>query len=645
MVLIFKFIFLKVIIEIGALHIGVVIVAVETLIESQQTILIVDDDVDLASNLKDILEDEGYNIVVANNGESALLLCREGALNLVIADIKLPDISGVDLTTQIGAICPSAEVIIVTGYASIDTAIAAVRLRNVISYMTKPLEMRNVLTLVKQVMARQAAQESERKVEQLYRLLAENVVDVIWTADLDLNLTYVSPSVLQQLGYNQAEALKLSLGDIVPVDSLGVLKQTINKWISTAVSESHDAYYIGESQNIKKDGSRLWTESRIRFMQQTEYQPAYLLGVTRDISRRRRVMEELQESRNRLARAEEIAHLGNWELDIAAGQMVWSDEIFRIFGLPLRQANKTFEDFLAVVHPDDRKLVERSVEDATARTKPFNCDHRIVRSDGSIRFVHEQGVVTLNNKGEPLRMLSTVGDITERIQIEEELRLLSNRLVQIQEEERQNIAHELHDQVGQVLTVLKLNLDRAIQQCSPEVQKQLSSGVNNISELISIVRNLSLNLRPAMLDDLGLLPTLFWYFERYSTQTGIKVDFKHNNLDRRFSPEITLAAYRIIQEGLTNAARYSGVTEISVRAWGTSDLISITVEDKGMGFNPEAIDPRKSSGLHGIRERVRLLNGTMSIESNPGKGTVLVAELPIKEARQKGKNNDRNRNR
>lgn len=605
----------------------------------QQTILIVDDDVDLASNLRDILQEEGYQVEVANNGESALLVCREGTLNLIIADIKLPDISGVELTQQIEAVCPSAEVIIITGYASIDSAIAAVKQRNVIGYQMKPLEMRPMLALVKQVMERQQAQQVARESEQLYRLLAENVIDVIWTTDLNLNITYISPSILQLTGHTPEEAARMSLANIVPSEFLGTFKQTVAQWLADTSADRGKTpiTYFAESEDIRKDGSRIWTESRVRFMPETEDKAAYLLGVTRDITQRKKSIEELRRSQARLAEAEKIAHLGHWDWNIVTNELIWSDEIFRIFGLTPQQFGATYDAFLKYIHQDDRESVERAVNDAINLKSPYSIDHRVVLPDGTSRFVHEQGAVTFDKQGKPVRMLGVVYDITERKQIEEELRQLSQRLVQVQEEERRSIALELHDQVGQSLTVLKLILDQVKQSCAPEVKSRLDDGVATITDLITTVRNMSLNLRPAMLDDLGLLPTLFWYFDRYTSQTNINIDFKHNGIDRRFPSETTVAAYRIVQEALTNVARYAGVKQVTVRAWATPDTITLRIEDKGKGFNPETIDARTSSGLLGMQERVRLLGGILTIESSPGAGTILIASLPVHDEKKKKK--------
>jgi signal transduction histidine kinase len=145
------------------------------------------------------------------------------------------------------------------------------------------------------------------------------------------------------------------------------------------------------------------------------------------------------------------------------------------------------------------------------------------------------------------------------------------------------------------------------------------------------VRNLSLDLRPTMLDDLGLLPALLWHCGRYTDQTGVHVDLRHTNLEgQRFRPEVETAAYRIAQEALTNVARHAGVDNVTVRLWIEQDTLSVQVIDQGAGFDPD--DPLisdTSSGLVGMRERAVLLGGELTIESAPGAGTCLTAKLPL----------------
>ncbi len=209
------------------------------------------------------------------------------------------------------------------------------------------------------------------------------------------------------------------------------------------------------------------------------------------------------------------------------------------------------------------------------------------------------------------------------IQTVERLRALSRRLVEVQEAERRHIARELHDEVGQALTGIKLTLEMGA--CRP------AQGAREmVGELIEKVRNLSLDLRPSMLDDLGLLPALLWHFERYTAQTGVRVAFRHAGLEgRRFAPEVETGAYRIVQEALTNVARHAGVGEATVRLWADREALNVQVEDAGAGFDPEAdLSAHATGGLSGMRERAALLGGRLRIDSAIGAGAHLTAELP-----------------
>ncbi len=213
-----------------------------------------------------------------------------------------------------------------------------------------------------------------------------------------------------------------------------------------------------------------------------------------------------------------------------------------------------------------------------------------------------------------------------------ELRRLSQRLVQLQEIERRNIAHELHDEIGQSLTGLKLLLEMATRGESEISRSQLEEAKGLVNDLMSKVRNLSLDLRPAMLDDLGLLHALLWHFERYTKQTGISVSFANPglNTDARFAQEIETAAYRIVQEALTNVARYAKVTEVEVRVSADAESVEVEVRDLGKGFDVDSAFAAASSvGLTGMRERARLLSGKFSVVSVENIGTTITADLPL----------------
>jgi signal transduction histidine kinase len=198
--------------------------------------------------------------------------------------------------------------------------------------------------------------------------------------------------------------------------------------------------------------------------------------------------------------------------------------------------------------------------------------------------------------------------------------------VLLEEAERRHIARELHDEIGQSLTALKIRLAMAGDGAGLPEARAL------VDDLMSRVSNLSLDLRPAMLDDLGLLPALLWLFERYTAQTQIEVAFEHEGLDGRFSPESETAAFRIVQEALTNVARHSGEKRVTVRVWRTAGTptLGVQVQDRGRGFDADrAIAAGRSSGLTGMRERALALGGRLTVEAAPGSGARLSAELPL----------------
>ncbi len=211
---------------------------------------------------------------------------------------------------------------------------------------------------------------------------------------------------------------------------------------------------------------------------------------------------------------------------------------------------------------------------------------------------------------------------------------LSRRLVQVQEIERRAIARELHDEVGQTLTALSIHLELASRVGLEEQAQRLAETRRLVEDLTDRVRRMSLDLRPPMLDDLGLLPTLLWYFDRIAQQYRLQVTFEHHGIERRFDADIETALFRIVQEALTNVARHAQVQTASVRLWADSATISAQIEDKGQGFDPDFVLSRNNtSGLRGMQERVRLLAGKLVIEAQPGSGACLTALLPLHEAR------------
>jgi signal transduction histidine kinase len=217
----------------------------------------------------------------------------------------------------------------------------------------------------------------------------------------------------------------------------------------------------------------------------------------------------------------------------------------------------------------------------------------------------------------------------------EELQSLSRRLLEIQENERRHIARELHDEVGQVLTAVQMNIETLKQ--SPQGRKmeaRLAESIDLVERVLQQVRNLSLDLRPSLLDDLGLVSALMWYVERQSERPGFDVQFAFDPLQTRLPSDIETACFRIAQEAMTNILRHTQATQVQIELRQHGEELELTIRDNGRGFNVRAARNSaaggKSMGLLSMQERAELLGGRLTIESKPGEGTLVRATLPIR---------------
>jgi signal transduction histidine kinase/PAS domain-containing protein len=210
------------------------------------------------------------------------------------------------------------------------------------------------------------------------------------------------------------------------------------------------------------------------------------------------------------------------------------------------------------------------------------------------------------------------------------LQILTKELVRIQEKERRYLAGELHDEIGQSLTGIKYQLEALIPWPDKEGNEDLVRAYNLVDDLINAVREMSLALRPSMLDDLGLLPTLLWHVKRFQDMTGIHITLNHEAINCRFDIELETAAYRIVQEGLTNIARHAKADQASVNVIAKDNCIHIQIQDNGFGFDTNTIKvDYEHFGLIGMQERANSFGGIFKIESSEGEGTLLEATLPI----------------
>jgi signal transduction histidine kinase len=228
------------------------------------------------------------------------------------------------------------------------------------------------------------------------------------------------------------------------------------------------------------------------------------------------------------------------------------------------------------------------------------------------------------------------------------LQSLSSRMLEVQENERRHIARELHDEIGQALTAVKLHLQSALRRSGPGTTQPLEECVAITDQALEQVRNLSLNLRPSQLDDLGLVAALRWQIGRQAAASGLDTEFVADELSERLEPALETACFRFVQEAMTNIIRHAAARHAWIEARRRDDRLRVSVRDDGKGFDVgtatrEAI-ARGSLGLLGMQERVGLAGGRLNVSSRPGGGTTIVADFPLRFAPPRARRARRNDN-
>lgn len=381
------------------------------------SILIVEDNDAQRKILQDLMQDEGFEPVACSNATTAIEQVRQRAFAVAIVDQRLPEMSGTELIEQVRETREGIRTIIHTGYGSFESAKEAVNL-GVFAYVEKlgpPAELiRHVHRAVQDWMA-EALQRSEEK----YRQLVDSVQAIVWRSDpATAQFTFVSREAETMLGYPVDRWLHEPTfwqGHIHPDDRDWVVERCMQ---ATVDQQSQEFEY----RMVDTAGRIVWLRDFVNIILE-DGRPRELVGVMIDITERKQFEEALRESEERLKEAQRLAHIGSWELDLITGRLVWSDEMYRIHGIPPGSFEGDVEAFITTtVHPEDHLRVEQTVQCALDDCAAFKLDYRILRPDGTRRCVSAQGKVLCDGRGEAVRMVGVVQDITERKQAEVALR-------------------------------------------------------------------------------------------------------------------------------------------------------------------------------------------------------------------------------
>jgi PAS domain S-box-containing protein len=354
----------------------------------------------------------------------------------------------------------------------------------------------------------------------------------------------------------------------------------------------------------------------------------------RYVTERKRAEEELRRSETTQAEGQRLTHTGSGVWNVATGEVVWSQEMYRIYGFEPGSMTPRRELFMHIVHPDDQLRVDQVFQRVVHEEIGYDMEFRIVRPNGQVRHLHSVGHPVYNEAGKLTEVIGTILDITERKQAEEERGKLLRRLMASQEEERVRIARQLHDQMGQNVSALHLKL---------ATLEGTHRGQADLDEQIEILRAIARQLehdvdflvwelRPTALDDLGLLTALSNYVKNWSKRFGVRAELQDFGIEKdRLSGEIETVLYRATQEALTNIAKHAKASNVGILLELRSNHVSLIVEDDGVGFDAEQAfgAEQKGVGLLGMRERVSLVGGTVDIESTPGNGVTVAVRIPV----------------
>ncbi len=502
-----------------------------------------------------------------------------------------------------------------------------------------------------------ALQESEEK----YRLLADNVSDIIWTTDMNLRYTYVSPSVTRLRGYSVEEIMGQTVGMVLTPASLDVANKTLAEELSIERMEQKDLLRSRtlDLEHICKDGSTVWTEVKMTFLRDTEGWPLGILGVTRDISERKQLEDALRESERRLADIINFLPDATFAVDHEGKVIAWNRAIERMTGVKAEDMlDKGDYEYALPFYGVRRPMLIDLVlfPDETTEKKYFFAhkekDVLIAETvtlsvKGQKKYLWGKASPIYDHSGNVVGAIESVRDITERKKAEnalreseEQLRFLSSQLLTVQEDERKRIAQELHDSIGQILTTVKFGLESAVNLMGQDTTlhdvKALESLIPITQNGIEEVRRICTDLWPSILDDLGILAAISSFcLEFQKICSDIHIDKEIDIQEHDVPDDLKIVIYRILQESVNNIAKHSNADHVCCSLRKTEGIIELTIEDNGKGFDMKDIlyenGFRRGLGLVSMKERVEHSGGTFYIKSIIGAGTTVHASWRVEE--------------
>ncbi len=648
---------------------------------SKPRLLVVDDSDDLRRVFCTLLGRAGYEVLSAKTGDECLRIVREQLPDLVLLDVVLPDMSGIEVCKQIksdertsGSLVLGISGTLTSGMNQAESLDGGAD-----AYITKPIDgpalLAHVNALLRTKKAEQAIQELN---EQLESRVSQR------TAELMAANAFLKQEIADRKRFEEAllvataewEQTFDSITDEVCIMDLNGTILRVNKAMrdrfepiyGELVGLSYNICYCGTSTPdppppwtaTLSEATRVMLETKFRSVEgwyQVACYPLFdakgtqwgAVSAVRDITERRRVQEALREIDNEQRRMQaalkqaeekyrsifENAIEGIFQSSPDGRFISANPAMARMFGYDsaedLINDRKDIE-FQHYVEPELRRIFENLISEK-GMVQGFEL--QAYRKDGSTIWTSENVRAVRDENGALLYYEGIVEDITQRKQVEEERIELLRRLMNAQEDVQRRISRELHDQMGQSLAALLLGLKTLMpavrEESATETIQRLQEITNGMADEM---HNLIRELRPTALDDLGLQTALANYFEEWTQRSSVAIDFHSNGLlEQRLGTLLESNIYRIVQEALNNVIKHASAKNVSIILEKRGNRVLLIIEDDGAGFDAEALlkTPTRNRrfGLLGMQERAALVGGSLSIESTPGIGTTVLVHIDI----------------
>lgn len=641
-------------------------------------ILIVENSDSVAQDLNERLQNFGYQVLGRSTSHDVIHNIQDLTPDMVIMNVHLErENDGI----KIGALIQAEyDIPIIYMTDSLGhTTLRRAKGTGPFGYIFIPFTDRQVITTIEVASLRNQFEKEIQESQKWLTAVLNSIADGVVAVNRDGQIRYINPVAQNLTGWNQNDVIGKPVQDAVTLIDEST-NQPINLWSKweTIFETGHTPAF--EALLLTKSGETIAIEVNATMIAGHESSTNGMVVAFRDIRKQRAALHEIQRQAERAQVLVKSAEQLNSDLELnnvldticsftnhaikASGTAVFM--LDRKKGIYFKMSGKSdleqFREYKsgqftlptefveAIVSPANQVTVIDDVQKLngvpylqlfqkenihTMVIAAILHNHEVMGFLASMfinapNLIQHADLELLKGLADQAAISITNANLFRQVRLgREHQRKLAKNIVEVQEEERRHLARELHDHLGQMLTGLQFMLKNATKQEGGVQKSTLEEIQMTVGTAIGQVREMSLNLRPSMLDDMGLLPTLQWHIERFTAQTGIRVNFHNEDLIERLPSPVETTAYRIIQEALTNVARHAQVNEVFVGLVVQDKALWIEVLDQGKGFDLSTVSNRTTAGLSGIRERASLLGGYAVIESFINQGTQVVVALPL----------------